>query len=118
MKRNEAILRPANRELIQSKARNKIKKYQDQISHIDTRSNLPQKLKNKTIENANKKIAMLDKIIKKKSTAGRPRTRTGTEEATGSVGPRLSMLSSTSTQGAAFTPKKIIIIINSLKNLI
>ena len=106
MKRNEAILRPANRELIQSKARNKIKKYQDQISHIDTRSNLPQKLKNKTIENANKKIAMLDKIVKKKSTAGRPRTRTGTEEATGSVGPRLSMLSSTSTQGAAFTPKK------------
>ena len=34
MKRNEAILRPANRELIQSKARSKIKKYQDQISKL------------------------------------------------------------------------------------
>ena len=50
---------------------------------------------------------MLDKIIKKKSNAGSPRTRTGTEEAAGSVGPRLSMLSSTSTQGAAFTPKRM-----------
>ena len=107
MKRDEAILRPANRELIQSKARDKVKKYQDQISHADTRSKLPQETKNKTIENANRKIAMLDKIIKKKSNAGRPRTRTGTDEATGSVGPRLSMLSSTSTQGAAFTPKRL-----------
>jgi hypothetical protein len=104
--RKEAALRPFNHELVQSKARDKVKKYQDQISHADTRSKLPQESKNKTIENANKKIAMLDKIIKKKSNAGRPRTRTGTEEAAGSVGPRLSMLSSTSTQGA-FTPKRM-----------
>jgi len=104
--RKEAALRPFNHELVQSKPREKVKKYQDQISHADTRSKLPQESKNKTIENANKKIAMLDKIIKKKSNAGRPRTRTGTEEAAGSVGPRLSMLSSTSTQGA-FTPKRM-----------
>ncbi len=38
----EAALRPSNSELVQSKARDKVKKYQDQISHADTRSKLPQ----------------------------------------------------------------------------
>ena len=40
--RKEAALRPFNHELVQSKARDKVKKYQDQISHADTRSKLPQ----------------------------------------------------------------------------
>ncbi len=40
--RKENALRPFNHELIQSKARDKVKKYQDQISHADTRSKLPQ----------------------------------------------------------------------------
>ena len=48
----------------------------------------------------------MDNIIQKKSTAGRPRTRSDQEAAEGgSSSTRLSMLSTTSTQ-AAMTPKK------------
>jgi hypothetical protein len=43
----------------------------------------------------------MDNIVQKKSTAGRPRTRSGEEDR----GSRLSMLSTTSTQ-AAMTPTK------------
>ena len=76
---------------------------------MDTRSRLPQSAKEKIIENANKKISKIDAVIKKKSNAGRQRTRTTTEpEAAGAAGgrsSRLSMLSTTSTLGS-FTPKK------------
>ena len=51
----------------------------------------------------------MDKIIEKKSPAGRPRTRSN-QEAAGAAGgssSRLSMLSTTSTMGAAFTPKQL-----------
>ena len=48
----------------------------------------------------------MDNIIQKKSTAGRPRTRSEQETAAGGGSlSRLSMLSTTSTQ-AAMTPKR------------
>ena len=77
-----------------------MKKFQDQISHLDTRSTLPEREKSLQINEAQKGIARMDKIIKKKST-GRSRTRTGGEE----TGSRLSLLSTTSTL-AAMTPQK------------
>ena len=85
-----------------------MKASQSQISHIDTRSNLPQSSKDKIIKQANERISRIDNLISKKSKAGRTRTRSGTtttEEPVATGTGRLSMLSTTSTQ-AARTPKK------------
>ena len=54
----------------------------------------------------------MDNIIQKKSAAGRPRSRSDQESAAQSSpasrrSSRLSMLSTTSTVGAAFTPQKL-----------
>jgi hypothetical protein len=87
-------------EFIQTTARKRMKKFQDQISHLDTRSTLPEREKSSQIKEAQKGISRMDKIIQKKST-GRTRTRTGGEE----TGSRLSLLSTTSTR-AAMTPKR------------
>ncbi len=87
---------------IQSAARLRQKTFQSEISHVDTRVNLASKQeKQARIRTANEGISRMDNIIQKKSTAGRPRTRSGEEDR----GSRLSMLSTTSTQ-AAMTPKK------------
>jgi len=77
------------------------------ISHVDTRVNLASKQeKQARIRTANEGISRMDNIIQKKSTAGRPRTRSSEEAAAGGgSSTRLSMLSTTSTQ-AAMTPKK------------
>jgi hypothetical protein len=57
-------------------------------------------------QTANEGISRMDNIIQKKSTAGRPRTRSDQEAAEGGgSSTRLSMLSTTSTQ-AARTPKR------------
>ena len=93
---------------IQSAARLRKKAFQSEISHVDTRVNLAsQKEKQTRIRTANEGISRMDNIIQKKSTAGRPRTRSDQEAAEGGgSSSRLSMLSTTSTLGAAFTPKK------------
>jgi hypothetical protein len=92
---------------IQSAARLRKKAFQSEISHVDTRVNLAsQKEKQARIRTANEGISRMDNIIQKKSTAGRPRTRSDQEAAAGGGSlSRLSMLSTTSTQ-AAMTPKK------------
>jgi hypothetical protein len=87
---------------IQSAARLRKKAFQSDISHVDTRVNLAsQKEKQARIRTDNEGISRMDNIIQKKSTAGRPRTRSGEEDR----GSRLSIISTTSTQ-AAMTPKK------------
>ena len=98
---------------IQSAARLKKKALQSEISHVDTRVNLAtKKQKEARIQKANLGINRMDKIIKKNSEAGRPRTRSD-QETTASTTPasrrssRLLMLSTSSTLGS-FTPKKII----------
>jgi hypothetical protein len=96
-----------NPEGYQELLRKNLKASQSQISHIDTRSKLPQSSKDKIIEQANKTISRIDNLITKKSKSGRTRTRSGTttqEPITTGTG-RLSMLSTTSTQGA-MTPKR------------
>ena len=92
---------------IQSAARLRKKAFQSEISHVDTRVNLASKKeKQARIRTANEGISRMDNIIQKKSTAGRPRTRSDQEgAAAGGSSSRLSMLSTTSTQ-AAMTPKK------------
>ena len=98
---------------IQSAARLRKKALQSEISHVDTRVNLASKQeKEARIRKANLGIKRMDNIIKKKSTAGRPRTRSDQETASQSSpasrrSSRLSMLSTTSTVGAAFTPQKL-----------
>jgi hypothetical protein len=90
---------------IQSAARLRKKAFQSEISHVDTRVNLASKKeKQARIRTANEGISRMDNIIQKKSTAGRPRTRSDQEGAAAGSS-RLSMLSTTSTQ-AAKTPKK------------
>jgi hypothetical protein len=94
---------------IQSAARLRKKAFQSEISHVDTRVNLAtKKQKEERISKANLGIQRMDNIIKKKSTAGRPRTRSDQEPTTPASrrSSRLSMLSTTSTLGS-FTPKKI-----------
>ncbi len=91
-----------NEEFIQTAARNRMKRFQDKISDLDTRSKLPEREKASRIKEAQEGIVRMDSIIKKRSYAGRPRTRRGGDEA----GARLSMLSTTSTR-AAYTPKKL-----------
>jgi hypothetical protein len=87
---------------IQSAARLRKKAFQSEISHVDTRVNLASNQeKQARIRTANEGISRMDNIIQKKSTAGRPRTRSGEEDR----GSRLSIISTTSTQ-AAMTPKK------------
>ena len=91
---------------IQSAARLRKKAFQSEISHVDTRVNLTtKKEKEARIKKANEGILRMDYIIRKKSQAGWPRTRSD-QEATAAGSSRLSMLSTISTLGAAFTPKK------------
>ena len=91
---------------IQSAARLWKKAFQSEISHVDTSVNLASKQqKEARIQKVNSGISRMDNIIQKKSAAGRPRTRSD-QEATAAGSSRLSMLSTTSTLGAAFTPKK------------
>lgn len=88
---------------IQSAARLRKKAFQSEISHVDTRVNLASKQeKEARIQRANLGIKRMDKIIEKKSQAGRPRTRSGQEVENSS---RLSMLSTSSTR-AAMTPNR------------
>jgi hypothetical protein len=103
----EAASHNFNPEGYQELLRKNLKASQSQISHIDTRSNLPQSSKDKIIKQANERISRIDNLITKKSKAGRTRTRSGTttEEPVATRTGRLSMLSTTSTQ-AAMTPKK------------
>ena len=90
---------------IQSAARLRKKAFQSEISHVDTRVNLATKQqKAARISEANLGIKRMDNIIQKKSTAGRPRTRSDQEPAAAGSS-RLSMLSTTSTLGSS-TPKK------------
>ena len=91
----------------QSAARHRKKAFQSEISHVDTRVNLASAHeKQARIAAVKSGIAHMDAIIKKKSNAGRPRTRSDQEAAAGGgSSTRLSMLSTTSTQ-AAMTPKK------------
>jgi hypothetical protein len=97
---------------IQSAARLRKKALQSKISHVDTRVNLATKQqKEAIIQKANLGIKRMDNIIKKKSEAGRPRTRSDQETAAQSSpasrrSSRLSMLSTSSTLGS-FTPKKL-----------
>ena len=86
----ENLNKSAN-EFIQATARRRIKKFQDQISQMDTRSNKPQQAKDLIIEKANEGIIRMDKIITKKSNVGRPRTRSGQEQEEAGAG--LSMAS-------------------------
>ena len=96
---------------IQSAARFRKKALQSEISHVDSRVQLATKQqKEARIQKANEGINRMDNIIKKKSPAGRPRTRSDQETTTPSTATsrrnsRLSMLSTTSTLGS-FTPKK------------
>ena len=92
---------------IQSAARLRKKALQSKISDIDTRSNLSKQQKEAKINKANLGIKRMENIIEKKSSAGRPRTRSNQEAAVAAGGSssRLSMLSTTSTFGS-FTPKK------------
>ena len=99
--RQENNMEKANNEFIQTTARKRIKKFQDKISDLDTRSSLPEYKKALKIKEAQEGIVRMDKIIQKKTNAGRSRTRTGVEEA----GSRLSLVSTTSTR-AAMTPRK------------
>jgi hypothetical protein len=97
-----------NPEGYQELLRKNLKASQSQISHIDTRSKLPQSSKDKIIEQANKTISRIDNLITKKSKSGRTRTRSGTttqEPVATRTGSRLSLLSTTSTR-AAMTPKR------------
>lgn len=88
---------------IQSAARLRKKAFQSEISHVDTRVNLASKQeKEARIQRANLGIKRMDKIIEKKSQAGRPRTRSDQEVENSS---RLSMLSTSSTR-AAMTPNR------------
>ena len=97
---------------IQSAARRRKKALQSEISHVDSRVHLATKQqKEARIQKANLGIKRMDNIIKKKSEAGRPRTRSDQETTAPSTpasrrNSRLSMLSSTSTLGS-FTPKKL-----------
>jgi hypothetical protein len=97
---------------IQSAARRRKKALQSEISHVDSRVLLATKQqKEARIQKANLGIKRMDNIIKKKSEAGRPRTRSDQETTAPSTpasrrNSRLSMLSSTSTLGS-FTPKKL-----------
>ena len=61
---------------VQEKARGLKKSYQDVVSEMDTRSKLHQSVKDIKIANALKKIKVYDKLIVKRSNAGRPTTRT------------------------------------------
>jgi hypothetical protein len=91
---------------IQSAARLRKKALQSEISHVDTRVNLASRQeKEARIRQANLGIGRMDVIIKKKSPAGRPRSRSDQEAAVAAGSSRLSMLSTTSSQ-AAMTPKK------------
>ena len=101
--RNENLQNKAGDNYIQTAARKRIKRFQDQISEMDTRSKLPQEQKDLKIKKAQEGINRMDKIINKQSNTGRPRTRSGQTQ--GEAGPRLSMLSTTSTM-AAMTPRK------------
>jgi hypothetical protein len=93
---------------IQSAARLRKKAFQSEISHVDTRVNLAsQKEKQARIRTANEGISRMDNIIQKKSTAGRPRTRSDQEgAAAGGSSSRLSMLSTASTLGSFTPPRK------------
>ena len=98
---------------IQSAARLRKKAFQDKKSHVRTRAYAATPAqKAEIISKANLGINRMDNIIKKKSEAGRPRTRSDQETAAQSSpasrrSSRLSMLSTTSTVGAAFTPQKL-----------
>jgi hypothetical protein len=100
---------------IQSAARLRKKALQSEISHVDSRVQLATKQqKEARIQKANLGISRMDNIIKKKTAAGRPRTRSDQEAAASSTATprrnsRLYMLSSTSTLGSSTptrTPKK------------
>ena len=97
---------------IQSASRLRKKALQSEISHVDSRVLLATKQqKEARIQKANLGIKRMDNIIKKKSEAGRPRTRSDQETAAQSSpasrrSSRLSMLSTSSTLGS-FTPKKL-----------
>ena len=80
-----------NEKFIQTAARDRMKRFQDKISDLDTRSTLPKREKELRIKEAREGINRMDSIIKKRSNAGRPRTRTGGDTS------RLSMLSNAST---------------------
>ena len=96
----------ASSRFIQSAARLRKKAFQSEISHVDSRVNLASKEeKAARIQKANLGINRMDNIIKKKSQAGRPRTRSDQEAAAGTSS-RLSMLSTTSTLGSFTPPKK------------
>jgi hypothetical protein len=95
---------------IQSAARLRKKALQSEISHVDSRVQLATKQqKEARIQKANLGISRMDNIIKKKSEAGRPRTRSDQEAASSTTTPRrnsrLSMLSATSTIGSS-TPAR------------
>jgi hypothetical protein len=51
--------------LYKKTARQIMKKNQDQISHLDTRSKLPKRRKSSQIKKAQEGIARMDKIIQK-----------------------------------------------------
>ncbi len=53
-------------ECIQTTARKRMKKFQSNISELDTRSNLPEREKSSQIKEAQKGITRMDKIIQKK----------------------------------------------------
>ena len=99
---------------IQSAARLRKKALQSEVSHVDSRVQLATKQqKEARIQKANLGISRMDNIIKKKTAAGRPRTRSDQEAASSTATPRrnsrLSMLSATSTIGSSTptsTPKK------------
>ena len=61
---------------VQEKARTWKKSYQDVVSEMDTRSKLHPSVRDITVANALKKIKAYDKLIIKRSNAGRPTTRT------------------------------------------
>jgi hypothetical protein len=100
----------AGNRFIQSAARLRKKALQSEISHVDSRVQLATKQqKEARIQKANLGISRMDNIIKKKSEAGRPRTRSDQEAASSTTTPRrnsrLSMLSATSTIGSS-TPTR------------
>ncbi len=100
-KRNELPMvlgETAPSRFIQSAARLRKKAFQSEISHVDTRVNLAStQEKQARIKRANSGIARMDNIIQKKSTAGRPRSRSDQEVSAAGGGSlsRLSMLSTT-----------------------
>jgi hypothetical protein len=87
--------------------RKNLKSFQSKISNADNNPRLSQEAKDNIAQNMNKKISKIDHIIQKKSNVGRPRTRSDQETtAGGGSSSRLSMLSTTSTQGTMPPQKK------------